>query len=316
MKEVKRLAIFAGYDKDNIIDDYVVYYIKELKKIADIIYVSDCDMLDSELEKISPYCIHIINGKHCEYDFGSYKRGFWYARVTKLIFNYDYLLFCNDSVYGPFYDLKKIVESMEKKDLDAWSMFDCFFDHINVEHLQSYFIEMKKNIFLSEKFTYFMYLVTKENSKDNVLMKYEMGLTMLFKDNNYKIGGYFDSSSIETDGDTNLPFHKAEELIKKGFPFFKRSIVSSEHWLKTFNFTADNLKNIKEVIKDSYNINLMKNNIERVLNIDFETLLPILEDNQENEIKNENKGFHLFNIESNEKYDIIYIFGIKITIKK
>ena len=39
MKEVKRLAIFAGYDKDNIIDDYVVYYIKELKKIADIIYV-------------------------------------------------------------------------------------------------------------------------------------------------------------------------------------------------------------------------------------------------------------------------------------
>lgn len=60
----KRIAIFAGYDKDNIIDGYVVYYIKELKKIADIIYVSDCNMLDIELEKISDYCIHIINGRH------------------------------------------------------------------------------------------------------------------------------------------------------------------------------------------------------------------------------------------------------------
>ena len=38
---MKILTIFAGYDKDNIIDDYVVYYIKELKKIADIIYVAD-----------------------------------------------------------------------------------------------------------------------------------------------------------------------------------------------------------------------------------------------------------------------------------
>ena len=142
MKEVKRLAIFAGYDKDNIIDDYVVYYIKELKKIADIIYVCDCNMPKSELDKIREYCIHIMNGRHGEYDFGSYKRGFWYARVTKLIFNYDYLLFCNDSVYGPFYDLKEIVESMEKKDLDAWSMFHCFSDYANLEHLQSYFISI------------------------------------------------------------------------------------------------------------------------------------------------------------------------------
>ena len=54
MENIKRLVIFAGYDKDNIIDDYVVYYIKELRKIADIIYVSDCNMLESELEKISP----------------------------------------------------------------------------------------------------------------------------------------------------------------------------------------------------------------------------------------------------------------------
>ena len=110
---MNRLAIFAGYDKDGIIDDYVIYYIKELKKIADIIYVSDCDIIESELEKISPYCIHMINGRHREYDFGSYKRGYLYARDNNLLNNYHYLIFCNDSMYGPFFEFEPIFEEME-----------------------------------------------------------------------------------------------------------------------------------------------------------------------------------------------------------
>ena len=99
---MKILAVFAGYDKDNIIDDYVVYYIKELKKIADIIYVSDCNMLDNELNKISEHCIHLINGHHGEYDFGSYKRGYLYAKENNILQNYNKIIFCNDSCYGPF----------------------------------------------------------------------------------------------------------------------------------------------------------------------------------------------------------------------
>ena len=126
----KRLVIFAGYDKDNMIDDYVIYYIKELKKIADIIYVSDCNMLENELSKISQYCIHIINGRHGEYDFGSYKRGYFYAKEKNILKDYDYLMFINDSVYGPFFDLKEIVEKMENKNYDAWSMFHLSLIHI------------------------------------------------------------------------------------------------------------------------------------------------------------------------------------------
>ena len=42
---MKRLAIFAHYDKDNIIDDYVIYYLKELKKSFEtIIFVSYTDL--------------------------------------------------------------------------------------------------------------------------------------------------------------------------------------------------------------------------------------------------------------------------------
>ena len=38
---MKRAAVFAHYDKDKIIDDYVIYYLKSLKEIFDnIVFVS------------------------------------------------------------------------------------------------------------------------------------------------------------------------------------------------------------------------------------------------------------------------------------
>ena len=100
---MKRLAIFAGYDKYNIIDDYVLFYLKELKKISDIIYIADCEMPETELNKIKDYTIKAISEKHREYDFGSYKRGYIYAKENNILENYDYLILCNDSVYGPFF---------------------------------------------------------------------------------------------------------------------------------------------------------------------------------------------------------------------
>ncbi len=167
----KRLVIFAGYDKDNIVDDYVVYYIKELKKIADIIYVSDCNMLDSELEKISGYCIHIINGRHEEYDFGSYKRGYLYAKENDILKNYNYLILCNDSVYGPFFNLQDIVENMENKDTDVWGMFKFLKCEGFEEHLQSYFVSMNQKVFLSNWYKDFICSIKKESYKHDIIPK-------------------------------------------------------------------------------------------------------------------------------------------------
>ncbi len=43
---MNRVAVFAHYDKSNLIQDYVVYYLSELKKCAGkIIFVSDSDIL-------------------------------------------------------------------------------------------------------------------------------------------------------------------------------------------------------------------------------------------------------------------------------
>ena len=95
---MKRIAIFAHYDKDNLIEDYVLYYLSELKKnVDDIIFVSDSNIKQQELDKIKSLVRHYIVGKHGEYDFGSYKRGFKWSNKNLNLANYDELIFCNDS---------------------------------------------------------------------------------------------------------------------------------------------------------------------------------------------------------------------------
>ncbi|WP_161794295.1 hypothetical protein [Brachyspira hyodysenteriae] len=49
---MKRLTIFCHYDKYNIIDDYVIYWLQYMKKLSDIIFVSNCDLHDNEISKI------------------------------------------------------------------------------------------------------------------------------------------------------------------------------------------------------------------------------------------------------------------------
>ena len=118
------MAIFAGYDKDGIVDDYVIYYLKELKKVADIVFVYDNTFFKEELDKVKNLTIHQICEKHGEYDFGSYKRGFLWAKEQDILNKYDSLVFCNDSVYGPFYPLEQIFNKFENdRDVDFWGMF-------------------------------------------------------------------------------------------------------------------------------------------------------------------------------------------------
>lgn len=112
---MNRLAIFAGFDKDKIIHDYVVYYLSELSKSANIIYVADNDLAQCEVDKIKPYTIKIIAQKHGEYDFGSYKRGYLFAKQNGILDKYDFLILCNDSVFGPFYSFDKIFAEIPQR---------------------------------------------------------------------------------------------------------------------------------------------------------------------------------------------------------
>ena len=150
---MKRAVVFAHYDKDSIIDDYVIYYLKELKKISDtIVFVSCCNLADKEIEKLNGIASHVITQIHDEYDFGSYKRGFLYLQDK--LNEFDELIFANDSCYGPLYPLEKVFSKMENENSDFWGITKNNFGYkknlkhffVKRPHIQSYFIVFNKNV--------------------------------------------------------------------------------------------------------------------------------------------------------------------------
>lgn len=178
----RRLCLFAGYDKDAKIDEYVIYYINELSKYSDVYYCADCEMANEELQKLSPITKGAFASRHKEYDFGSWKyilNQIGWEKVSE----YDEVLLVNDSCFGPIFPLSEVFNKMDKLDLDAWSMAENKF-------LMSFFVGVKTSVFMHPSVKTFFDNIKAENDKYLVIKKYERGFSRLLNDISTKTGGY------------------------------------------------------------------------------------------------------------------------------
>ena len=261
---MNRVVVFAHYDKDDIVDDYVIYYLKALKKIAsDIIFVSCNPILNKE--KLNGIATKIIDEKHDEYDFGSYKRGFLYIRDN--LNDYDELIFANDSCYGPFYHLSQMFDEMKNRECDFWGVTKNKFGMEKVgekyysvrrPHLQSYFLVFKKNVLGSEVFQNHILSVEHEEQKNDIIINYEISFTEKLTQAGFKSDEYIKN------------YYRFNHVIacfwkpligKYKMPFVKCSILRGAN----NNLTSN--KNWQKFIKkcSDYPIELIEQNLERTI---------------------------------------------------
>lgn len=214
MNNFKRLFLFAGYDPDGIIDDALVHYVKSLSNFGDVISFLDCDCTDQELSKIKPYCIYANATRHGEYDFGSYKRCFEYARDNGLLQQYDFIYLVNDSVFGPMFDMSNIMIKIDSVPTDAAGIVVS--THKTHSYMESWFVRLNKNIFLTDWFNEFMSSVTHQPTKNRVSVKYEHGLSNLTHEHGSKWGGVYVQHGRFT-------YNNPKQLFKMGCPFLKKA---------------------------------------------------------------------------------------------
>lgn len=171
----KRAAIFASFNRNNAICNYVIHYLTHLRKVADfIVFVGDFDCNTSQSVKLHGLVDKCIFGRHFEYDFGSYKRGFEFFINAGFASFFDELIFCNDSCFGPVHDFSWIFYEMSKRNVDFWGLTQSpEFER----HIQSYFFTINKAVFTSNEFSHFISGVKREVSVDHVIRNYETKLT-------------------------------------------------------------------------------------------------------------------------------------------
>ena len=261
----RALCVFAHYSDENIIHDYVVYMVREYKKAGcDVLFVSACGEGFSILEfkKLDGLVVGAVLRANFGYDFGSWKTAYdLYQEMTE---NYKAIIFANDSVYGPFSDLKPLISRVIDSELDIWSLTDSYERNY---HYQSYFWGVGSNLarsaffkeFWEKRFSY-------TSDRDKAIRLYELTLENWFVQERGMNGGvlYPLENLVEGQGGT-LPLTRVNPMHHYGFlllrefdfPFVKRELILS------------NLKGVRDV-SDVLDIMRVKN--EKVFSMSLEHL--------------------------------------------
>ena len=200
-----RAVILAGYSWDGKIFEDVFLYLEELRKYSDIIVaVYDNDQLyKSDVERLmSKYADVCILGRHGEYDFGSYKKGYLFLQEKGILNSVDKLILCNDSVIFQGRSLEPFFKREEIKDFYGFTSYkrgvhQDTFEWDDIPHIQSYFLSISKEIFLTKWFDEFIKSIEKQNHKFNVVAKYEIGISKLIEQHGYKLSSFYPMLSTE-----------------------------------------------------------------------------------------------------------------------
>lgn len=228
---MKRICLFAGYNYNNIISEYVVDYLRELSQYCDIYYLTDGFLDTEKLSLLRPFVKDAWVENHHKYDFGS-----WSLLANKYvgwdkIEKYDELIFANDSCFcvNPF---KPVFEKMDKQsDLDMWGLaaadnsntteFSSFDKYIKKNcdefYVGSYFLAFRKSMFKKQSFQDFINNINVTNNRKQISVLYEFEILKYAIRNKMKIG-VFDENVWRY---SSVYMRDAFNMIKSGFPLLK-----------------------------------------------------------------------------------------------
>jgi hypothetical protein len=244
----RRLCLFAAYDADGVVDDYVVTYLRELSRHADVYYLADGVLEPGELDKLADVTAGAWSVPHGGYDFGSFSMLARDLVGWDVVDSYDELLLANDSCFL-LHPLDEVFATMDARACDWWSLQATSMEHdenyfrddspiplaeakrrfigprhfsdVRYLHLSSYFLVFRRPVVADEGFRWRLDTVVPQEAKGLVVHKYEIGISRHLTDAGY-------------DFDTWLPdlqpFHPLYsrhvfDLVGRGFPLAKRNFL-------------------------------------------------------------------------------------------
>lgn len=211
----RRLFLFAAYTPSGKAGPSLEDYLRTLSGLGDVVFCDDSALEEGEIRRIGRYVLHAEAVRHREYDFGSYRRDWEWAKANPGgLEGYDFVYLVNDSVYGPLRELSPLLERLESQDSGAFCLV--WFPHRERGHMQSWFLGFGRRVFTAEWFDGFMESVTAESGKGDVCAKYETGLTRLVLSR-----GIVPAYAFAAPGKSiyNSPL----KYVRKGLPFVKKS---------------------------------------------------------------------------------------------
>ncbi len=234
---MKRLVVYLTYSPKNVVEDYVGYMLKELRKISTtlIVICNEESVLSGE-EHIKKFADKYYFRKNIGLDAGGFKDALTKFIGWDEVKKYDELVMANDSFFGPFTDIEEFFADAEAREGDFWGLIK----HGNsknvkesvAEHIQSFFIAIRSSMFNSDEFQKYWNEMPYYNDYSGVVNNHEKCFTKTFHDLGYS---YFTMANTDINDSENPKFNQNQyaafqyELIKKrNFPFLKRQELGKD----------------------------------------------------------------------------------------
>ena len=247
-----RAILLAHYDRDGLIDPYVVAAAREYRRFAHtLVLISvSAETLPHNVSEIVDVFIHREN---VGYDFGSWKAGLRSLGDTD---RFDEILFVNDSIYGPLFDLTPALNHPTTSQSDLWGMVR---SEQHADHIQSWFFAARSKLIRSHSYSDFWNAAGGQRShKNEFIFRQEIGLSTSLRSAGFQIDAIYDSRHKPRAGSEEIrrhlspwsplrslrllrksrprraPFNASElfytRLWDSGVPFIKRRIFTDNYY--------------------------------------------------------------------------------------
>lgn len=207
------LCFFAHYDRDEIIDDYVVRYLEALRRQSvDILFIS-ATQDNEQLARVRPYVLEIITKNEAGRDFGS-----WWLAIkstpSSLIYRYESIIFANDSIYFPVRSPEAMFRRMEYLNYDLWGLTDS--RESGRYHIQSFFLVFGPRARTVLDVFVHAYEQNIYLTKAGQILTFEIGLTEAALDADLSCGAYCPVEDIREDVLKDPKLQRWRELLRPG----------------------------------------------------------------------------------------------------
>lgn len=282
-----RALVFVHYDRDGRFDDHVIAALLSYRETASrlVVVSTGAVELPASLQTVVDTFIPRPN---IGYDFCSWRAG---IESLTAVGDFDELICVNDSVYGPLFDLKPVLTDRRLAGSDFWGM--CLSQQgvrrrgrTACPHVQSWFFAMRKPILQSRAFARFWNAVVPLSSKEEIIDRYEIGLSEHFHQAGFKMSAIYDSRGERSATTSEVWPHLSgseparlwrflrkacrrslknpaerfpERIIEKGVPFAKVGLFRVNHYGLNLRYVLNRISELSD-----YDTSLITNHLARI----------------------------------------------------
>lgn len=275
---MRRLGIFVFYDTRGVVDDYVNYFLEDLKKnIDELLIVCNGKLTEEGRGKLTKYAKDIIMRPNKGLDTWAYKEGLDHYGWDRLS-QYDEVILLNDTVFGPVFPFSEMFEAMEKKVLDFWGItrhakldvqeFNSEYGYVP-EHIQSYFTVFRKRFIQSPDLQRYWDELPQVDSYKDAVGKHEIVFTKHFSDLGYKWDTYVQDSYLLERNYQPLMAYPMELVRDCRCPIFKKRVFFQEYEWYRDNTLGNTALKLYEYLKENtdYPVELLVKHLLRTRNM-------------------------------------------------